>query len=60
MEAAAPDNYDAIESAPIVPTSEPGFVRALKASKMGSKPNHKKGDVLRVISKKSQRDLNGE
>ena len=44
----------------VVPTSESDFVRALRDSRVGSKPYYKKGDILRVINKTSRRNLNGE
>ncbi|KAL9063512.1 MAG: hypothetical protein Q9161_009424 [Pseudevernia consocians] len=67
-EAAAPNSLDEIEervpespkAAPVVPASKPDFVRALKDSKAGSLLYYKKGDILRVINKTSQRQLDDE
>ena len=42
------------------PTPAPGFVRALKDSRTGSKPYFQKGDVLRIISKGQGDNLGGE
>ena len=44
----------------IVPPSGPDFVRALTDSRVGRKPYYKKGDILRVINKISQRHHDGE
>ncbi len=43
-----------------VPAPEPEYVRALKDSEVGSKPYHKKGDILRVINKARQRGFDGK
>ncbi len=67
-EAATPNSFDNTEEklsespkhAPIVPAPEPEYVRALKDSEVGSKPYHKKGDILRVINKYRQRGLDGK
>lgn len=67
-EAGAPNPPDDVEEgasgipkpAAVVLTSESDFVRALRDSRVGSKPYYKKGDILRVINKTSRRNLNGE
>ena len=52
------EDYEQEPQGHLVPA--PDFVRALRDSKVGSKPYFRTGDILRVINRASRGDLDGE